>query len=97
MAPLRRDWGVLKAEVEQMKAEAGEASEKKRAPIVKQIDAKLRAFADKIAAVRVLDPACGSGNYLYVAPRLLPDLQNEVISFSDHLGAGRFFVSVSPT
>ena len=46
--------------------------------------------------MRVLDPACGSGNFLYVALRLLLDLQNEVITFSDEMGAGRFFISVSP-
>jgi type II restriction/modification system DNA methylase subunit YeeA len=33
---------------------------------------------------------------LYVALRLLLDLQNEVINFSDELGAGRFFITVSP-
>ena len=47
--------------------------------------------------MKVLDPACGSGNFLYVALRLLLDLQNEVINFSDEMGAGRFFISVSPS
>jgi len=41
-------------------------------------------------------PTLRSGNFLYVALRLLLDLQNEVISFSDEMGAGRFFVSVTP-
>jgi type II restriction/modification system DNA methylase subunit YeeA len=97
MAPLRREWADLKVEVEQMKAKTEDANQKKKSAVVKQISTKLRAFADKIAAVQVLDPACGSGNFLYVALRLLLDLQNEVISLSDHLGAGRFFISVSPT
>jgi len=96
MAPLRREWASLKAEVEKMKAKADQESEKKKATVIKQIGVKLRGFADKIAAMQVLDPACGSGNFLYVALRLLLDLQNEVISFSDHHGAGRFFISVSP-
>ena len=65
--------------------------------MIKQIGAKLRMFADKIATIQVLDPACGSGNFLYVALRLLLDLQNEVINLSDQLGAGRFFISVSPS
>jgi type II restriction/modification system DNA methylase subunit YeeA len=97
MAPLRREWAALKDDVEQMKAVAGEANQKKKSAVVKKIGMKLRTFADKIAAVQVLDPACGSGNFLYVALRLLLDLQNEVISLSDHLGAGRFFISVSPS
>ena len=96
MAPLRREWEALKAEVSGTKAGADQESEKKRAAITNQIGAKLRAFADRLAAVQVLDPACGSGNFLYVALRRLLDLQNEVISLSDQLGAGRFFISVSP-
>ena len=31
-----------------------------------------------------------------MALRLLLDLQNEVINFSDEMGAGRFFISVTP-
>ena len=80
-----------------MKTEADGESEKKRGKVTLEIGAKLRAFADQIAATRVLDAACGSGNFLYVALQLLLDLQNEVISFSDEMGAGRFFISVSPT
>lgn len=54
------------------------------------------AFADKIASIKVLDPACGSGNFLYVALRLLLDLQNEVFNFSDEMGAGRPYITVTP-
>lgn len=96
MAPLRKEWETLKDEVRRMKEEAEGLRGKKRANAVDKIKAKLFAFADRIAAVKVLDPACGSGNFLYVALRLLLDLQNEVINFSDEMGAGRFFVSVTP-
>ena len=68
----------------------------KKRDLQKKIKDTLLAFADKIAAIKVLDPACGSGNFLYVALRLLLDLQNEVINFSDSIGAGRFFISVTP-
>jgi type II restriction/modification system DNA methylase subunit YeeA len=93
MAPLRRQWEGIKDEIRKMKED--EEGSKKEA-IQKKISNILRDFADKIAATKVLDPACGSGNFLYVALRLLLDLQNEVISFSDEMGAGRFFVSVTP-
>lgn len=96
MAPLRREWAALRAECQRLKTEADAASGKKRASVIEKIGRKLRAFADKIAALKVLDPACGSGNFLYVALRLLLDLQNEVINFSDEMGAGRFFVTVTP-
>ncbi len=97
MAPLRREWEEVKAECRKWKVDEDKERGKKKDAIRKRISEKLRAFADKIAATTVLDPACGSGNFLYVALRLLLDLQNEVINFSDELGAGRFFVSVTPS
>lgn len=43
-------------------------------------------FAARLASVTVLDPACGSGNFLYVALRLLLDLEKEVITFAANHG-----------
>lgn len=97
MAPLRREWKTIKEEIDRMNKNAEDLNEKKRAAQIKVGGEKLRTFADKIAKIQVLDPACGSGNFLYVSLKLLLDLQNEVISFSDQIGAGRFFISVSPT
>jgi len=96
MAPLLAQWEKLKAECGRLKAEAEGESGKKQAATAEKIGKQLRAFADEIAAVKVLDPACGSGNFLYVALRRLLDLQNELINFSAQMGAGRFFISVSP-
>ena len=96
MVPLRTEWAALQAECNVMKDGAAGENEKKRALVTEKSGAKLRAFADKIAAVRVLDPACGSGNFLYVALQLLLDLQKEVMLFSYELGAGSFIMTVSP-
>lgn len=38
-------------------------------------------FVERLAHVQILDPACGSGNFLYVAIHLLLDLEKEVIAF----------------
>ena len=43
---------------------------------------RLEAFRERLASVRVLDPACGSGNFLYIALRSLLDLEREVIDFA---------------
>ena len=43
---------------------------------------KMEAFRQRLASLRVLDPACGSGNFLYIALRLLLDLEREVIDFA---------------
>jgi hypothetical protein len=60
MAPLRREWSELQVECGKLREKAEGLSGKKRANAIEKIGAKLRAFADKIAAVKVLDPACGA-------------------------------------
>ena len=96
MAPLRREWESVKGEVRSKKAEEKAATGKKKAALQKEIKSRLLGFADKIASIKVLDPACGSANFLYVALRLLLDLQNEVLNFSDEMGAGRPYITVTP-
>jgi SAM-dependent methyltransferase len=96
MAPLRREWEELQAECKRLKQDAETLTGRKRSDATEKIGRKLRLFADRIASIKILDPACGSGNFLYIALRLLLDLQNDVISFSDEMGAGRFFISVTP-
>ncbi|MCE9646013.1 MAG: class I SAM-dependent DNA methyltransferase [Chloroflexi bacterium] len=96
MKPLRDEWARVKDEVQKIKTEEEKAKDKKKKDLQKKIKSTLLAFADKIAAVKVLDPACGSANFLYVALRLLLDLQNEVLNFSDEMGAGRPYITVTP-
>ena len=96
MAPLRREWETIKDEVRSMKDEEGKAKDRKKRDAQKKIKNTLLAFADRIASIKVLDPACGSANFLYVALRLLLDLQNEVLNFSDEMGAGRPYITVTP-
>lgn len=45
-----------------------------------------QAFHDKLAATRVLDPACGTGNFLYVSMELLQSLESKVIERIQTLG-----------
>lgn len=44
------------------------------------------AFHDRLATFRVLDPACGTGNFLYVAMELLQALEARVIETIQQLG-----------
>jgi type II restriction/modification system DNA methylase subunit YeeA len=97
MRPLRREWEEIQKEVRGLKQEAdGLPKGQKKTALQKKIADALRGFEDEIAGTTVLDPACGSGNFLYVALRLLLDLQNEVLNFSDEMGAGRPYISVTP-
>ena len=104
MAPLRRRWGEVKAEAE-AKAEkrdliAGGKPSPQKSRQLARIEAELfgllRRFREELAAVQVLDAACGSGNFLYVALRLLLDLEWEVITLARDLGDSLAFPVVSP-
>lgn len=44
------------------------------------------AFLTRLAAFRVLDPACGSGNFLYVALHALRDIELRALLDADRLG-----------
>jgi len=47
---------------------------------------KVEAFHKRIAALRILDPACGTGNFLYVAMENLMRLEGDVIETIRQLG-----------
>jgi hypothetical protein len=78
MAPLRREWADIQRQAEELWPQL--ADKKKAAKARKELDKILRDFVERIAAVKILDPACGSGNFLYVAITLLLDLEKEVIA-----------------
>ena len=64
--------------------------------LVSRISYLLNEFSSELASVRVLDPACGSGNFLYVALRRLLDLQKEVISYAARQGLPEIPLTVGP-
>jgi hypothetical protein len=49
----------------------------------------LETFLDRLAHVRILDPACGTGNFLYVSLDVLKRIENEVLDMYANLGGGR--------
>ncbi|MCP2730499.1 class I SAM-dependent DNA methyltransferase [Limnofasciculus baicalensis] len=76
MEPLGDRWIAVQAEVKQL-LNAGEseptANQRKKAIAV------LEAFLTELREVKILDPACGSGNFLYVTLDLLKGLESEVL------------------
>jgi type II restriction/modification system DNA methylase subunit YeeA len=94
---------VFEAAGEAMKADpaaakAGEAQRRKQvAEIARARDAKVseaksrvQTWLDRLEAFRVLDPACGSGNFLYVALHALLDLEQRSILDAERLGLSGF-------
>jgi hypothetical protein len=75
--PLRADWEAVKAAAVEL-ADAGDNA----AAI-----AELRRFHANLCGVTILDPACGTGNFLYVALEHLKRLEGEVLDLLASLGA----------
>jgi type II restriction/modification system DNA methylase subunit YeeA len=96
LEPLRREWeetkvraAVLWTGVEEQARKQGvkkptknKPKDRKESKERKQFDTCIETFADRLSQVTVLDPACGSGNFLYVAIHLLLDLEKEVLTFA---------------
>lgn len=76
MEPLRADWNAA-----QLKA--GDARERGD---LKEAVAAVRAFHHQLCTTRVLDPACGTGNFLYVSLELMKRLEGEVLEALAELG-----------
>jgi hypothetical protein len=89
MAPLRQKWAEVQTQAHELAAQRKTASGARRAKLDKQLRDLLIGFATELATISVLDPACGSGNFLYVALMLLLDLWKEVSNFMAELGFSR--------
>lgn len=82
--PLWREWEAVKASMAKPRT-----SEKRRREM-------FAGFLERLRTFRVLDPACGSGNFLYLALLSLKDLEHRVNLEAEAMGFGRQFPSVSP-
>ena len=106
--PLRRAWDEAKAAMLLQLAEAERAREegmqlgglKSNAERLKQYNIELRRARDivldfhkRLCDVRVLDPACGSGNFLYVTLEHLKRLEGEVLQTLEDSGLSRLGVT----
>ena len=74
--PLRQDWQTALLTITRQRDE-GRA---------RDALATVKAFHDRLCATRVLDPACGTGNFLYVALELMKRLEGEVLEVLADLG-----------
>jgi hypothetical protein len=85
MQPFRREWTTIKGELAAACARGkGNAGQRDR----------LARFQKQLSSVTVLDPGCGSGNFLYVSLQLLLGLEKEVVTFAAQLGF-KFITQVS--
>lgn len=89
--PLRADWDLVQGQVKELRDKGDHVGAL----------AAVKAYHHKLCTTRVLDPACGTGNFLYVSLELMKRLEGEVLEALDDLGEdqGRFAMegeTVSP-
>jgi hypothetical protein len=83
--PLRADWAGVQAAAASL-IEADKADEAR---------AVVEKFHGQLAQTKVLDPACGTGNFLYVALARMKELEGEVVSLLTELGDVGYVLGLS--
>ena len=80
MQPLRYEWDTVQLEAAPIRERYDKArTGKAKANASRQLLELRERILERIRATTVLDPACGSGNFLYVSLQLLMDLEKEII------------------
>ena len=77
--PLRADWENVQSAAKLL-ADQGKTPE---------AQAEILAFLGRLRTIRVLDPACGSGNFLYVTLEHMKRLESEVVATAKTYGEGK--------
>jgi len=90
MAPLLREWDGVRGEVDALVTPGHKKTDAAKA------DAKIQSFLHRLQHVTVLDPACGSGNFLYVVLQKLKNLEKQVILYAMDRGFSGFLPQVGP-
>ncbi len=84
--PLRADWANAQAAALLLVHEAEALDGRKRDAKLEEARTEIRRFHHQLCTTRVLDPACGSGNFLYVTLEHLKRLEGEVLNQLEALG-----------
>ena len=95
--PWLAEWDAAKADLaaalDRVEAAKWPADRTKR---LNAAERRYRAFLNRLRAFTVLDPACGSGNFLYLALQALKDLEHRVQLEAEALGFQRAFPDIGP-
>jgi hypothetical protein len=102
MRALEKRWAEAKQrilevlEIERAE-EAARDSRQARLRVDRKSEQLFGAWIEELTSIRVLDPACGSGNFLYVALRRMLDLWLEARNFATAQGISLVVPMVSPS
>jgi hypothetical protein len=96
-APLLAEWrDILVRMKDALSAKPARGRGGRNGGGVREAERLFRAFLDRLRAFRVLDPACGSGNFLYLSLLALKDLEHQAMVEAEALGLQREFPQVGP-
>ncbi|MDD2700058.1 MAG: N-6 DNA methylase [Sideroxydans sp.] len=91
--PLTQKWSIAKAQIEKHLAKSKKHGDKAE----REAQAVFHTYLERLKNFKVLDPACGSGNFLYLALRALKDLEHKANLEAEQLGLHRqVSIEVSP-
>ena len=97
MLPLRRAWQAIQEQAAPIRDEYDQADTRRiQQNRANSLLALREQMLEQLRSVTVLDPACGSGNFLYVSLQLLKDLEKEVIHHTLWEGLPLAFPEVHP-
>lgn len=95
--PLLSEWAEVKAQIEAALSKAESAkSRSARTKAEKEAERLHSAFLERLRGFRVLDPACGSGNFLYLSLLALKDIEHRTNLEAEALGLPRGFPTIGP-
>ncbi len=83
--PLLAEWATQRGKVEAALTKSKRHGDK----AWRDAQAAFVGFLQRLQAFRVLDPACGSGNFLYLALKCLKDIEHQVNLEAEQLGLER--------
>ena len=94
--PLLSEWAGVKSQIEAELAKATASTGATKTKAANEANRLRVAFMERLTAFRVLDPACGSGNFLYLALLELKNLEHRVNLECEALGLPREFPRIGP-
>lgn len=100
LRPLREEWAAVRAEIEDLlsgRVQPPMRAKQRRRMTPKEAAEEARArFLERLRKVSILDPACGSGNFLYLALQGVKDLENKAVLECEALGLSPQALFVGP-
>jgi type II restriction/modification system DNA methylase subunit YeeA len=96
LRPLREEWAAAKAGIEKLVDQAHLKRGKAFANVMAKAEEARSRFVERLCKVTILDPACGSGNFLYLALQGVKDIELKANLECETLGLAPRAPAVGP-